>query len=69
MLFRKEIPRACQYCANGVQVDEAQVICKRKGLISGAKACRKFRYDPLKRVPPRQKAVDFSKYDSQDFSL
>lgn len=69
MLFRKRISKTCQYCTNGVQTGEAQVICKKKGLVSGDSACRRFRYDPLKRVPPRRKAVDFSKYDSQDFSL
>ena len=29
----------------------------------------RFRYDPCKRIPCKAKAMDFSKYDSEDFSL
>lgn len=69
MLFRKKIMRSCQYCTHGAKVDSEQVVCAKRGLVRAAGACRRFRYDPLKRIPPRKKAVDFSKYDQEDFSL
>ncbi len=69
MLFRKKMPGSCQYCAHGVRLDGGQIVCVKKGLLEGDCACRRFRYDPLKRIPPRRKAVDFSKYDQEDFSL
>lgn len=69
MLFRKMITRSCEYCVNGSKVDEVQVLCAKKGLLSQTDGCRKFRYDPLKRIPLRRKAVDFSKYEHEDFSL
>ena len=28
-----------------------------------------FRYDPLKRTPVKAKALDFSKYSEEDFTL
>ena len=31
--------------------------------------CRKFKYDPLKRIPTRMKPKDFTKCDDLDFSL
>ena len=69
MLFRKKIPSSCQYCTHGVRLDDDQIVCTKKGLLREDCACRRFRYDPLKRIPPRKKAVDFSKYDQEDFSL
>lgn len=69
MLFRKKIQRSCLYCAHGVRISQDQVICAKRGVVSADGACRKFRYDPLKRVPPRRKALNFKQYDEEDFSL
>lgn len=69
MLFRKKIERCCSYCAHGVQLDDGQVLCCKKGLKTIDDGCHRFRYDPCKRVPARTKAMDFSKYDKEDFSL
>ena len=69
MLFRKKIERSCTYCAYGVMLEEDQVLCSKKGARSAAKPCRKFQYDPTKRIPPKPKALDFTRYESEDFSL
>lgn len=69
MLFRKKIQRSCLYCAHGVLIPGDRIICSKKGIVSLDSACHKFEYDPLKRVPPRRKALDFHQYDSEDFSL
>lgn len=69
MLFRKKIERSCAYCAHGVQLEEGQMLCAKKGLRTQADGCRKFRYDPCKRIPGKMKAPDFSKYDAEDYSL
>ena len=69
MLFRKKIDRYCAYCAYGGKINEEQVICQKCGVVAASHQCRKFRYDPLKRVPARPKAQDFSKFDKKDFSL
>ena len=65
----KKMPRSCRYCTHGVCVDGLQIVCSKKALLQEDISCRRFRYDPLKRVPPRRKALDFSKYDQEDFSL
>lgn len=69
MLFRKKIERSCLYCAYSTKLDDAQMLCTKKGVVSVTSQCRKFRYDPFKRVPSKPKALDFSKYDEDDFSL
>ena len=69
MLFRKKIPHSCAYCANSTAMDEDQFLCIKKGVVVDTGKCRKFKYDPLKRVPVRMKPKDFAKYDDIDFSL
>lgn len=69
MLFRKKIPHACAYCAYGGKVDDATVLCRKKGFVDASSRCRRFQYDPLRRVPPRTQVQDFSKYKDEDFSL
>ncbi len=69
MLFRKKITRSCEYCVHCAKVSDEQMLCAKKGLVPPDARCRKFMYDPFKRVPPRFKAVDFSKYSTDDFFL
>lgn len=69
MLFRKKIERSCAYCQYGAKLDEETVLCAKKGMKTTDDKCRKFKYDPCKRVPVKAKALDFSKYDQDDFSL
>ena len=69
MLFRKKIDRACEYCVFGAKAEENTILCSKKGLKFANDKCRKFQYDPTKRIPQKAKALDFSKYDEQDFSL
>ncbi len=69
MLFRKKIEKSCSYCLHATKLDEDTVLCSRKGLQSLSGMCRKFRYDPTKRQPVKAKALNFEKYNQEDFSL
>ena len=69
MLFRKRIKYCCSYCANGTQVDDEQVLCIKRGVVCAYSKCRKFIYDPCKRIPPKPKALDFNQYNKDDYSL
>lgn len=69
MLFRKKIERSCAYCLFGTQLDDESILCTKKGLRTLDDACRKFKYDPCKRIPKKAKTLDFSKYEDTDFSL
>ena len=69
MLFRKKISRSCNYCQYATKINEEQILCMKKGVLPSYSSCRKFKYDPCKRIPPSAKALDFTKYDEEDFSL
>ena len=69
MLFRKKISRSCSYCRFCTRLGDEQVLCVKKGVRSIDAKCMRFRYDPCKRIPCKAKAMDFSKYDAEDFSL
>ena len=67
--FRKNIEKRCAYCVCGSVINENEVACSRKGVVGIADHCRRFKYDPLKRVPPRPAVLDESKLSAEDFSL
>ncbi len=69
MLFRKKITKSCSYCVHATKLDEEQVLCIKKGIKSIDGKCRKFSYDPCKRIPVKPKALDLNKYTEEDFTL
>lgn len=69
MLFRKKIQPSCSYCIHSARLDDEQVLCSKKGMMPITGKCRKFQYDPCKRIPAKAKTLDFSKYDQEDYSL
>lgn len=69
MLFRKKMPRSCTYCIHATRLNEDEALCIKRGIVLVSKPCRKFRYDPCKRIPLKAKTSDFTKYDETDFSL
>lgn len=69
MLFRKKIEPSCNYCTRSAKLSDGQLLCSKKGIVSCDGKCMAFRYDPFKRIPAKPKALDFSKYKEEDFSL
>ena len=69
MLFRKKIDRFCSYCAFAGKINEDTMICQKCGIVPATHQCRRFRYDPLKRIPPTPKEEDFSRFEKKDYSL
>ena len=68
MLFRKKIDRYCTYCQFSGKVDEESVICQFCGIVPCTHHCRRFRYDPLKRVPERPRPLP-EEDGQKDYSL
>ena len=67
MLFRKKIDRFCSYCVYAGKLDDETYLCAKRGFVAACHHCRKFKYDPLKRVPKRRKPKDFSNMTSWIF--
>ena len=68
MLFRKSIEPRCAYCQRANPIENDEVICVKKGIVSAGFHCRHFVYDPLLRTPPAPAVLDLSKLDEEDFS-
>lgn len=69
MLYRKNIKPLCAYCIRAGQVDDVKMICPKRGIVSAEGNCRRFRYDPLKRVPSRPKPKTMDEFKPEDFQL
>lgn len=51
-LYGNTVQPSCEHCAHGRKsFDGNAVLCDRKGVMPLYHHCRKFRYDPLKRIP------------------
>ncbi len=68
-LFQTSIEPRCAYCARGRGLDQDQVVCPKRGVMSAGSHCGAFRYDPLKRVPPRPAKLSSSPLSDEDFKL
>ena len=64
-----EIVKVCAYCERGRQLaDGDSVLCALRGVVDASAHCRRFRYDPLKRVPaPPQTVVRLD--EDEDLTL
>ncbi len=69
MLFTRKIDPRCAYCKHGEVLDEHQVICAKKGIVSPSGFCRRFSYEPLKRIPPKPMVPHFNQFTEGDFDL
>lgn len=67
MLFEEKIDPRCVYCRRSVALDNDSMVCPKRGVVTPGSSCPRFRYDPLKRVPPRPAAPRTSQ--EADFSL
>lgn len=68
ILFRKNIEPRCAYCARANPLNEQSATCKRRGIVSLGDSCRLFKYDPLRRVPPKP-AILRGAFSTSDFLL
>ncbi len=51
-LFNKKISPLCEYCHTGEKsLDNETILCINSGVVDPSYHCKKFKYDPLKRVP------------------
>ncbi len=69
MLFRKGIEPRCAYCAHAARVSDEEVACEKKGVVDAGGHCRRFKYDPLKRVPPKKPQLVTRGLTDDDFKI
>ena len=67
-LLGENITPKCQYCLFGVPAPDGNaVLCTKTGVSDKDASCKKYRYDPLKRVP--RAAPEMLSFTADDFSL
>jgi hypothetical protein len=67
-LFRAKIEPCCAYCAHSTPLEQEEMGCLRRGIVPMWSHCRRFKYDPFKRVPPRPARLR-TDYEEKDFQL
>lgn len=53
MLYNKDVPQVCAHCLFGQSFSASHELCRRYGPVSPTFTCPHFKYDPLRRTPPR----------------
>ena len=69
MLFRRDIEPCCAYCQHGEALNEEESVCKKRGVTALDYSCSAFKYDPLKREPPRSALLKTDGLSEKDFSI
>ena len=68
ILYGKNANKQCACCENAVLAgDEIHMYCIRHGLMEKHNSCRRFIYDPIKRIPKMHPTLN--NYTEFDFSI
>lgn len=63
-----EYPKECRLCEYGrMSFDGQIVLCMKRGPVEPDSVCRKYTYDPLKRVP--RPTAGLQAYSKENFRL
>lgn len=68
LLEKKKYPSVCETCLHGrLSPDGQNVLCIKKGIVETDGKCRKYSYDPLKRIPKKPLLVE--RANPSDFEI
>ena len=69
MIFSKDVEPMCLYCEHGKRIIATDdIICPKKGIVKPDNSCKKFKYTPLNRIPPKKANMN-SEYTKEDFEF
>jgi hypothetical protein len=67
-LYGKNIKPSCEYCIHGsFSSDGSMILCKKKGVVEIRYTCKRFIYDPIKRIP--LKPLEIPEFSKEDFLI
>lgn len=59
LVNKKQYDAVCRHCKNGrLAPDKESVLCIKKGIVDPDGKCRRYVYDPLKRIPKKPLKVE-----------
>ena len=54
-LCRNDVEKLCLYCAHSSsELNNQTVLCIKYGAVNKSHICKKYKYNPLKRLPPKR---------------
>ena len=68
-LFQSSIEPRCASCSHGRELGQEQILCPKKGVMAAGSHCHRFKYDPLRRIPPRPTKLAGAGLTDEDFKL
>ena len=68
-MLKKKLSPPSTYDHHEPGFEKEEFFFEKKGGFPADRGCRKFVYDPCKRIPLKAKAPDFEKYADEDFTL
>lgn len=66
-LFGNNIKPSCKYCEFGKSGEGNSIDCSKFGEMKSYDSCKKFTYNPLKRIPKKELSLAFSAVNDIDF--
>lgn len=69
MIFSKDIMPMCIYCEHGTKIMATEdIICPKKGIVKPDFKCKKFKYTPINRIPPKKAEIS-DNFTKEDFEF
>ena len=69
MLYRQKLEPCCACCTSARPISSDAAVCLRRGIVSLSGCCRKFSYDPLKRIPEAPRTLVRKEHSPEEFEL
>ncbi|MDY4588838.1 MAG: hypothetical protein SPD47_10340 [Oscillospiraceae bacterium] len=66
-LFGNNIKPSCKYCELGTAGEGDKITCSKMGEVKAYDSCKKFVYNPLKRIPKKELQLANSAVNDIDF--
>ena len=69
MLYDRDIEPNCAYCRHSSTLGADEVVCVRRGIMSGTGSCGAFSYEPTKRAPGAICKLKPTELTEEDFTI
>ena len=61
------VEKSCALCVHSAETEEGRCFCVKKGQVYASDLCKKYEYDPFKRVPIP--APKLQEHDAKEFEI
>ena len=61
------VEKSCALCAHSTETEQGKCFCIKKGFVYSSDVCRKYEYDPFKRVP--LPGPSLPEHEKKDFEI